>query len=57
MEQLNAYVNTVELRWLELGGTVGVSSTHACVRAIPSLTIFKLVHMYFMSSRTPRFFF
>ena len=31
---------TVELRWLELVGTVGASSTHPCVRAIPSLTIF-----------------
>ena len=47
---------TVELRWLELVGTVGASSTHPCVRAIPSLTIFKLVHVYFMSSRTGRFF-
>ena len=46
---------TVELRWLELVGTVGASSTHPCVRAIPSLTIFKLVHVYFMSSRTARF--
>ena len=45
---------TVELRWLKLVGTVGASSTHPCVRAIPSLTIFKLVHVYFMSSRTPR---
>ena len=41
--------------WLELVGTVGASSTHPCVRAIPSLTIFKLVHVYFMSSRTSRF--
>ena len=48
-------VNTVELRWLELVGTVGASSTHPCVRAIPSLTIFKLVHVYYMSSWTPRF--
>ena len=48
--------NTVELRWLELVGTVGASSTHPCVRAIPSLTIFMLVHVYFMSSRTPRFY-
>ena len=47
--------NTVELRWLELVGTVGASSTHPCVRAIPSLPIFKLVHVYFMPSRTPRF--
>ena len=47
--------HTVKLRWLELVGTVGASSTHPCVRAIPSLTIFKLVHVYFMSSRTPRF--
>ena len=38
--------NTVELRWLELVGTIGGSSTHPCVRAIPSLTIFKLVHVY-----------
>ena len=49
-------VSTVELRWLELVRTVGASSTHPCVQAIPSLTIFKLVHVYFMSSRTPRFF-
>ena len=49
------FQNTVELRWLELVGTVGASSTHPCVRAIPCLTIFKLVHVYFMSSRTPRF--
>ena len=27
--------NTVELRWLELVGTVSASSTHPCVRAIP----------------------
>ena len=47
--------STVELRWLELVGTVVASSTHPCVRAIPGLTIFKLVHVYFMSSRTPRF--
>ena len=47
---------TVELRWLELVGPVGASSTHPCVRAIPNLTIFKLVHVNFMSSRTPRFF-
>ena len=47
-------VTTVELRWLELVGTVVANSTHPCVRAIPSLTIFKLVHVYFMSSRTPR---
>ena len=26
------------------------------VQAIPSLTIFKLVHVYFMSSRTPHCF-
>ena len=49
-------LHTVELRWLELVWTVGVSLTHPCVRAILSLTIFKLVHMYFMSSWTPRFF-
>ena len=48
---------TVERRWLELVGTVGASSTDPCVRGIPSLTIFKLVHVYFMSSRTPRSFF
>ena len=30
---------TVELRRLELIGTVGASSIHLCVRAIPSLTI------------------
>ena len=53
--QEGIFANTVELRWLKLVGTVGVSSTHPCVRAIPSLTIFKLVHVYFMSSRTPRF--
>ena len=47
---------TVELRWLELVGTIGASSTHPCVRAIPSLTILKLVHVFFMSSRTPRFY-
>ena len=47
---------TVELRWLELVGTVGASSTHPCVRAIPSLTIFKLVHVHSMSSWTPRFY-
>ena len=47
---------TVELWWLELVGTVGASSTHPCVRATPCLTIFKLVHVNFMSSRTPRFF-
>ena len=52
---VSAVGNTVEPRWLELVGTVGVSSTHPCVRAIPSLTIFKLVHVYFMSSRTSRF--
>ena len=46
--------DTVELRWLELIGTVCVSSTHPCVRAIPSLTIFKLVHVYSMSSRKSR---
>ena len=45
---------TVELRWLELVGTVCASSTNPCVRAIPSLTIFKLVHVYSMSSRTSR---
>ena len=50
------FPSTVELRWLELVGTVGASSTHQCVRAIPSLTLFKLVHVYFMSSRTPRYF-
>ena len=49
-------INTVELRWFELVGTVDASSTYPCVRAIPSLTIFRLVHVYFMSSRTPRFF-
>ena len=38
--------STVELRWLELVGTVGASSTHPCVRAIHSLPIFKLVHVY-----------
>ena len=52
----NANGDTVELLWLELVRTVGASSTYPCVRAIPSLTIFKLVHVYFMSSRTPRFF-
>ena len=36
-------------------GPSGASSTHPCVRAIPSLPIFKLVHVYLMSSRTPRF--
>ena len=46
---------TVELRWLELAGTLRASSTHPCVGVIPSLTIFKLVHVYFMSSRTARF--
>ena len=46
--------HTVELRWLELVGTVCASPTHPCVRAIPSLTIFKLVHVYSMSSRTSR---
>ena len=35
--------DTVELRWLELVGTVGASSTHPCVRAIPSLMIFQVV--------------
>ena len=45
----------LELRWLELVGTVGESSTHPCVRAIPSLAIFKWVHVYFMSSRTSHF--
>ena len=34
--------STVELRWLELVGTVGASSTHPCVQAIPSLTIFQV---------------
>ena len=29
-------LNTVELRWLELVGTVGASLTHPYVRAIPS---------------------
>ena len=33
---------TVELRWLELVGTVCASSTHPCVRAIPGLTIFQV---------------
>ena len=33
--------STVELRWLELVGTVGASSTHPCVRAILSLTNLK----------------
>ena len=33
---------------------VCASSTHPCVRAIPSLTIFKLVHVYSISSRTSR---
>ena len=47
---------TVKLRWLELVGTLSASSTHPRVRAIPSLTIFKFVHVNFMSSRTPRFF-
>ena len=56
MKRIIKFIYTVELRWLELVGTVGASSTHPCVRAIPSLTNFKLVHMYFMSSRTPRFF-
>ena len=42
-----------ELQWLELVGTVGASSTHPCVQAIPSLTVFKLVHVYFMLSRRP----
>ena len=46
---------TVELRLLELVGTVGATSTHPCIRVILSLTIFKLVHVYFMSSRTSRF--
>ena len=32
---------TVELRWLELMGTVGASSTHPCVWAILSLTNLK----------------
>ena len=50
------FQDTVELRWLELVGTVCASSTHPCVRAIPSLTIFKLVHVYSMSSRTSRLF-
>ena len=47
---------TVELRWLDLVGTVDASSTPPCVRAIPSLTIFKLIHVYFMPSRTAHFF-
>ena len=47
-------VNTVKLLWLELVGTICASSTHPCVRAIPSLTIFKLVHVYSMSSQTSR---
>ena len=47
---------TVELGWLKLVGTIGVSSTHPYVQAISSLKIFKLVHAYFMSSRTPCFF-
>ena len=51
----NAIQITVELPWLELVGTVGASSTHPCVRVIPSLSIFKLVHVYFMSLRTPHF--
>ena len=42
------FKETVELRWLELVGTIGVSSTHQWVQAIPGLTIFKGVHMYFM---------
>ena len=46
---------TVELRWLELVGTVGASSTHPYVRAIPSLTIFKLVHVYFVITDTTFF--
>ena len=41
---------TVELRWLKLVMIVGASTTHPCVRAIPSLTIFKLGHVYFKSS-------
>ena len=46
---------TVELRWLKFIRTVGASSTHPCVRVIPGLTIFKLVHVYFMSSWTTHF--
>ena len=48
---------TVKLRWLELVGTIDASSTHPCVRAIPSLTNFKLIHVYSITSRTPCFFF
>ena len=50
-----SHIFTVKLRWLELVGTIGASSTHPCVQAIPSLTIFKLVPVSFMSSWTPRF--
>ena len=42
MQELILLAYTVELRWLELVGTVGTSSTHPCVRAIPSLTIFQV---------------
>ena len=50
------HAHTVELRWLKLIGTLGASSTHLCVGAIHSLTNFKLVHVYFMSSWTPCYF-
>ena len=48
---------TVELRLLELVGTVGASLTHPCVRAVPSLPIFKLVHVYFYAITDTTFFY
>ena len=46
--QVECFICTVELWWLKLVGTVGVSSTNRWVSGIPGLTIFKGVHMYFM---------
>ena len=43
---LNIFAYTVEIRWLELIGSVSASLTHRWVRGIPALAIFKVVHVY-----------
>ena len=53
--KFNKFNKTVELRWLELVGTVSASWTHRWVRAIPGLTIFKGVQLYFMFTMVIRF--
>ena len=48
---------TVKLQWLELVWPFGASSTHRWVRATYGVTIFEVVHVYFMFPINTMFFY